>query len=176
VQDLPFTNPLSARMVVYNSPLRHDTFKLMMYRVGHNNDITLPPSLLCRVRQGISTLFRRTVLPRTEPPRTLYTFHFSAPTADKSVGNWTFTSAVPSVPLRLLPELISYAGYAKGVTHIKHHLLNLRTRHPRTGLQHTAQGREASLEFFSNWKISPYSHAISGSSRTTRDYVISYYV
>ncbi|KAJ7282393.1 hypothetical protein C8J57DRAFT_1295257 [Mycena rebaudengoi] len=185
VQDLPFTSPLWAHMVVYDSPLRHDTFKLMIYRIGHNfdnihhnvRDIVHRPSVLRRIRQGLSTLLRRPTCPRAEAPRTLYTFRFS--TADTRVVDWTLTSAAPVVALPFIPSLISYAGYTNGGK-TSRHLLNLHERHPRTGRPHTAQDRDilghGSLATLPDWTLSPYSHAITSFSHTEPDCVISYYV
>ncbi|KAJ7282396.1 hypothetical protein C8J57DRAFT_1295260, partial [Mycena rebaudengoi] len=108
VQDLPFTSRFLAHIVVYDSPLRDDTFKLMIYRIGHNfGDIPHPPSVLRRIRQGLSTFLRQP----TEFPGTLYTFRFS--TAGARVVDWTLTSAAPVVALPFIP-FISYAGYTNG--------------------------------------------------------------
>ncbi|KAJ7282410.1 hypothetical protein C8J57DRAFT_1710581 [Mycena rebaudengoi] len=177
VQDLPFTSRFLAHIVVYKSPLQHDTFKLMIYRTGYNfGDIPHPPSVLHRIQQGLSTFLRGP----TEFPGTLYTFRFS--TADTRVVDWTLTSAAPAMALHFpfIPSLISYAGYTDAGWTGRHHLINLHERHPRTGRWNTARDRDilghGSLATVPDWTLSPYSHAITGFSHREPDCVISYYV
>ncbi|KAJ7288636.1 hypothetical protein C8J57DRAFT_1460102 [Mycena rebaudengoi] len=133
VYELPAAYPYGVRMMVYRSPLRHDTYKLVLYLVG-NEPPPKPPAprrySLKSMFQAVTALFERETQMWASP-----TFHFS--TSNNTIANWALTTAVPVFPIQYFFGIISYAGYT-GEAHtdegrVTQKFVNVHVRDPRTG-------------------------------------------
>ncbi|KAJ7220974.1 hypothetical protein C8J57DRAFT_1482519 [Mycena rebaudengoi] len=164
--ELPFLHRnCMYNMTVYESPLRRDTYKVMIYHVGPE-----PP----RSSRFLSKWIRQK-LPGGNPkiPGTLYTFHVSIP--PNGVVDWALTSSVPALPVGYLRH-VSYAGYVmeqRLFPDVAHVVVGLRgpQMHERRGIQETQISVGVSM---AHGELSPYSHALV--SFDNSDYVISYYL
>jgi hypothetical protein len=177
-------------MMVYKSPLRHDTYKVMIYLIG-NKPPAKPPAArrysLKSMFQAVTAFSERKTRRGSfiQDPCTLRIFHFS--TSNNAVVNWALTTAAPAFPLQHFFGIISYAGYT-GETHshdvgLSQRIGNIRTRDPRTGKPRDI-GDDAVLEARDEVvapgempaarSLSPYSHAVTAVQGSA--YVISYYL
>ncbi|KAJ7288722.1 hypothetical protein C8J57DRAFT_1707083 [Mycena rebaudengoi] len=162
-QLLPFKYPRRAHMGLYESPLRHDTYKLMLYVIGHQ------PSRysLKGMRQTLSTLLKNTtIMERAQKaPCTLYSFHLSI--SDNTIVNSALSSSAGS-PYLYSHGIMSYAGYVEtriGVTSL--HLCDPYTRKVR-------DQKLGPIEAPKIGHLSQYSHAVTSCKNSS--YIISYYV
>ncbi|KAJ7270429.1 hypothetical protein C8J57DRAFT_1321804 [Mycena rebaudengoi] len=90
-QELPLAKPYCTNMVLYISPLRHDTSKLLLYIAGYQRP--KPPRYSLKgMHQMLSTLFKNKTT--IEPDAcALYYFHFSLSTTNTIVNLTQSSSA-----------------------------------------------------------------------------------
>ncbi|KAJ7279453.1 hypothetical protein C8J57DRAFT_1570179 [Mycena rebaudengoi] len=184
IHELPATYPRCARMMVYKSPLRHDTYKLMLYSTANEQPAARRYSLE-RMFQTVTALSGRKA-GRLQVPCTFHTFHFS--TSNHTIVNWALTAAVPASLIRASFCPLSYAGYTDIHDVVSQRIVNIHVRDPCTGKRRDTSHEGAVLAQWDSWQddgsaagdilvhrwLSPYSHAVVAVECST--YVISYYV
>ncbi|KAJ7240514.1 hypothetical protein C8J57DRAFT_1727068 [Mycena rebaudengoi] len=165
-QELPFIDFRRAMMMVYKSPLRHDAYKLAIYR-----EEARPAPRRYSVKWVKDALFKCNSPPRgQEHTATLWTVHFAI--SKNILINWVASSA-PAFAVPYCSPLPSYAGYIFDLSS-NCSLVNLHLRDREDG-QHSPHHNTTTVEGLDRHSyFSPYSHAIA----VIRDfgYVISYYV
>ncbi|KAJ7240532.1 hypothetical protein C8J57DRAFT_100419 [Mycena rebaudengoi] len=167
-QELPFSDFQRAMMVVYKSPLRHDVYKLIVYRIVEEERPALRRHPLKWIRDA---LFKRNSPPRgQESTTTLWTFHFAI--SKNTLIDWAASSA-PAFAAPHFSGQISYAGYAVDLP-TSCSLVNLHLRDREDGQRSPQHNATTVKGPHSHYHLSRYSHAITA----VRDfnYVISYYV
>jgi hypothetical protein len=168
-------------MMVYESPLRHDTYKVMIYMLDKEPPAPRRYSLKWMFQNATALSERITQRgPYVHAPCTVCTFRFSI-SNENAIDHWALTSSVAGFPLFNCYGIISYAGYH--VTHgygsgVTQRVVNVYVRDPRTRKRrdtwHDAVlvvGKEVAPQWRS---LSPYSHAVSEIQGS--NYVISYYL
>jgi hypothetical protein len=167
-QEVPFPeSPSRTCIIIHTSPLRHDTYKLVIHLVGRTIRPASTPSALHRVRQRLSMLLRGNTPrdPFPAPQCTIYKFRYSTSSTNE-ILDCKPTSSEPGSPFPYIyPFYISYAGYAgidaDGQIFHLHAPLDSRT------------GRQDG-SILAHGVLAPYSHAVTAVRDSS--YVISYYV
>ncbi|KAJ7240525.1 hypothetical protein C8J57DRAFT_1727079 [Mycena rebaudengoi] len=168
-QELPFSDPRHALMMLYKSPLRHDVYKLIVYHVVEEER---PAPRRHSLKWIQDALFKRNSPPRGQAhTATLGTFHFAI--SKNILIDWV-ASSVPAFEASYCSDVPSYAGYAFDLSRSSNcSLVNLHLccEDGRCLPQHNTTAVERPHRRF---HLSPYSHAITVVKNFS--YVISYYV
>ncbi|KAJ7288696.1 hypothetical protein C8J57DRAFT_1707072 [Mycena rebaudengoi] len=167
-QEVPFTDPYGTHMALYTSPLRHDTYKLMLY-LTRNMPLERSRYPFQGLRRTLFTLFKHKV---AEPPSsTICSFHFSISDNHTIVSSALSSSAGTAFLYSYdNPTYAAYSGTRAGV-------VNLHLHDPSTGKRRSDRDKKPLLPGsidLSPWHLSPYSHALTG--LRDRNYVIVYYL
>ncbi|KAJ7240513.1 hypothetical protein C8J57DRAFT_99951 [Mycena rebaudengoi] len=167
-QELPFSDLRIAMIMLYKSPLRHDAYKLIIYRVVKQ---VRPAPRRYSLKWMRHALFKRNPPPRgQEHTATLWTFHFAI--SKNILIDWVASSA-PAFAAPYCSHLPSYAGYAFDLSS-DCSLVNLHLRDREDG-QRSPRHNTTTVEGLDRHSyLSPYSHAII--AERDFDYIISYYV
>ncbi|KAJ7246466.1 hypothetical protein C8J57DRAFT_1360540 [Mycena rebaudengoi] len=176
LQDLPFRHKIyQTKLVVHESPLRHDTYKCTILLVGK----AVPKSFLRQMRWRLSS-GNTHAYPLPEHPCNLYTFHLSTARSNNRFVGWQQTSFAAGVPCLLWRHgIISYAGYVDAAPGLSMpcSLANVHLRDPRSGRERIGKEEKPLLRAptcLGTRYLSPHSHAVV--THTNSHYVISYHV
>jgi hypothetical protein len=98
----------SLKLVAFPSPLRRDTYEVVIYACEPAIEVPEVPkqTLATRVRH----VMRRSPSPEPEPRAVLLSYWLSLPVSPDQSCGWLLKSAVPATP-GLSDERLSYAGY-----------------------------------------------------------------
>ncbi|KAJ7240529.1 hypothetical protein C8J57DRAFT_1727082 [Mycena rebaudengoi] len=159
-QEFPFSGFYRAMMMLYKSPLHHDAYKLIIYRIVEEERPAPRRHSLKWIRD---TLFKRNSPPiRQEYTGTLWTFHFTI--SKNTLIDWVASSA-PAFAAPFCSPLPSYAGYAFDLSsNCSLVNLHLRCEDGRCSPQHNTTTVKG---LYRHSYLSPYSHAIARAFRRT---------